>query len=175
MPNTYSLLPKQNKESGQLLLELLLSIIATVTFITLVLRSWGQVFPIWTSLARQTSLYDVSHYIFTAIEKNTAYDSQQITITKDYNNNPKLVCQTVQGNLSYIFTLENKHIYKTTQKSASSGKNPVYVSECEITNWQIRRISEHELLIELTLAKDGFRINTSHLLYCLNGSVVDDC
>lgn len=167
-------LPRQNNQSGQLLVELLLSIIATVTFIMLVIRSLGQVFPIWTILAEQTSLYDISHYIFTAIEKNAAYDSQQITITKDYSKNPKLICRTIQGDLSYTFTLEAKHLYKTTQKANSTGKNPLYVSECEVNSWQLRKISDHKLLIELNLTRKGQHISVYRVVDCINGSVIDD-
>lgn len=162
----------QNKCRGFLLLEFVFSFIITISFMLLVFKGVQHVLPSWTRLTNQTSLYDVSHYIFANLEKNVGYEATSTTISKDAKHNDRLSCQTNQGDLSYIFSLENKYIYKTTKKATTSGKNPLYVSDCLVEGWKLSKINNKMLLVELTLRKNNRQETLTKVINCINGSII---
>lgn len=164
----------QNKQAGFLLLEFVFSFIITISLMLLVFKSIEHILPSWNKLTVQTNLYDVSHYIFGILEKNIGYEATIVSITKDTKNNAKLTCQTNQGNLSYVFSLENNYIYKTTKKANTSGKNPLYVSDCLVEDWKLFPINENTLLVELTLHKDNRSETSTKVISCINGRIIDE-
>lgn len=174
MEKSFSAWRQFNKEKGFFLIELVFSLCFMAMLAALIVRSLGQIVFSWTNLSNQTSLFDVGHYMLGTLEKNLAYESALITISKDGSNNAKLTCQTIQGNLVYIFTYEHKHIYKTIRKANGSGKNPLYVSACEVINWQVIQLSEQELLVEITLQQGNKQSKVSRIFYCLNGRIETD-
>jgi len=166
-----SLLQQPNNKGGYILIELILSLIITFTLITLLSQGFNQIFPIWNKLTSKTSLFDVGHYMTEMLEKNIAYDAGLITITKDTKNRDKLICKTVEGDLTYTFYCDNQRIYKTISRTGSSGTNPLYVSDCKVLSWRLTRISEKQLLVEIELQQNTTVDKISRLFYCLNGWV----
>lgn len=160
-----------NKKNGYILIDLILSLLITFALITMLSQGFQHVFPIWNKLTSQTTLFDVGHYTMEILEKNIVYDAKLVTISLDTKNVPQLICQTVKGDLIYTFTYDNQRIYKTISKSGSSGTNPLYVSDCKVINWQLRKINERQLLVEIILRYNMTEKKISRLFYCLNGQV----
>lgn len=167
-------LRSQNNRAGYLLLEFVFSFLVTISFILLVFKGIEHILPSWERLTTQTSIYDVSHYMFSILEKNVGYEASLISISKDQKHKDKLICQTNQGNLTYTFSLENQYIYKTTKKANTSGKNPLYVSDCLIDDWKLAKLDDNLLLIELTLHKNNRRESLTKVIKCLNGSIINE-
>ena len=140
----------------------------------LVFKGVQHVLPSWTRLTNQTSLYDVSHYIFANLEKNVGYDSTAVTISKDTKQKDRLICQTLNGNQTFTFTFESNHIYKTINKINSSGKNPLYVSDCLVENWSLTQIDDKSLRIDLQLQQKGYKVTLTRIIRCLNGRIITD-
>jgi len=161
-----------NSKGGYILIDFVLSLLISFTLIAIISRGFTQIFPTWNKLTTKTSLFDVGHYIMEVLEKNIVYDATVITIAKDTQKGDRLICQTNESDISYIFTCDNQRIYKTISRKGSSGTNPLYVSDCKITSWTLKRISEHKLLVEISLKKAATEDKISRLFYCLNGKVV---
>ena len=167
-------LPWQNKKDGYLLLELLLSLLVTMSLICMLCQFFNQLMPSWNKLTNRTTLYDVGHYMLVMLEKNVTHDAQLVTVSKDNYGVDKLTCQTTRGRLTYIFTWQKQGLYKTIQKASTSGTNPLYVSDCAVKGWRLTPVGEQQLLIEITLQKAETKATVSRLLYCINGRVQQD-
>ncbi len=105
------------------------------------------------------------------LEKNIGYDAKLIIIGKDFQNNNKLSCQTTSGNQSFVFTYEKNHIYKTINKVDSSGKNPLYVSDCSVVHWKTTKLNDQDIKIELVLQQKGIETKLEKVIHCLNGRI----
>lgn len=165
---------RQNSLQGFILLELAISTVITIIFLTMIIRGLSQVLPTWNKIYYQTNLYNAGHYMLSILEKNISYDASIITIGKDLKDNDRLICQTTNGNQSFTFTCENKHIYKTIIKTNTSGKNPLYVSDCYINSWQLTRLDANTLKVELNLQQKGEQIKLIKIINCLNGRIEVD-
>ncbi len=108
------------------------------------------------------------------MEKNVSYDAAIVTISKDTRKNDRLICQTTNGNQSFTFTCENKHIYKTITKTSTSGKNPLYVSDCNINSWHLTKLDDNTLKVELNMQQKGEQIKLTKIINCLNGRIEVD-
>lgn len=157
-----------------MLLELILSLLVTLTLICMLCRVFNQLLPSWNRLSSKTTLYDVGHYMLVILEKNVTHDAQLVTITKDSSGVDKLICQTIKGSLVYGFNCERQRLYKTIRKASSSGTNPLYVSDCTVKGWRLTPIGEQQLLVEIMLQKAEAETTVSRLLYCINGRVQQD-
>lgn len=165
---------KQSSPQGFILLELAISTFATIIFLTMVIRGLSQVLPTWNKIYCKTNLYNAGHYMLSIMEKNISYDASIITISKDTRKNDRLICQTTNGNHSFTFTCENKHIYKTITKATTSGKNPLYVSDCYINSWKLTKLDESLLKVELNLQQKDEEIKLIKIINCLNGRIEID-
>lgn len=174
MIKQYSAWQKQNNLQGFILLELVISTIITILFLTMIVKGLSQVLPTWNKIYYKTNLYNAGHYMLSILEKNISYDATIIIIGKDIQNNDRLICQTINGNQSFAFTCENKHIYKTTNKITTSGKNPLYVSDCNINSWQLTKLGDHTLKIELNLQQKDEQLKLTKIINCLNGRIEMD-
>lgn len=108
------------------------------------------------------------------LEKNVGYDSTAVTISKDTKQKDRLICQTLNGNQTFTFTFESNHIYKTINKINSSGKNPLYVSDCLVENWSLTQIDDKSLRIDLQLQQKGYKVTLTRIINCLNGRIITD-
>lgn len=162
---------KQNSLQGFILLELAISTVITIMFLTMLIRGLSQVLPTWNKIYYQTNLYNTGHYMLSIMEKNISYDATIITISKDIKNNDRLICQTINGNQSYTFTCENKYIYKTITKTTTSGKNPLYISDCYINSWRLTKLDDSTLKVELDLQQKEEHIKLTKIINCLNGRI----
>lgn len=171
MTRSFSALPRQNKTGGFLLLELVISIFITTVLLTLLIRCICQLLPLWNRIYVKTNLYNAGHYMLSILEKNLAYDAAGIILTKDNKGRAKLVCQTTKGNQSFSFTCDNERIYKTITKHSSSGTNPLYVSDCKVTSWQITKLNNSQIRIHIHLAQNGQQVILVKSISCLNGRI----
>ncbi len=108
------------------------------------------------------------------LEKNVGYESTNVSLSKDLSNQDMLICQTVQGNQSFTFTCESKHIYKTITKGSSSGKNPLYISDCLVEGWSWEKLNNKQFYVQLTLAQEGKRCTIARIITCLNGDLSNE-
>lgn len=157
---------------GFVLLEIVLSLLITVLLAVMLFRGLQLLLPSWTKISQQTSLYNTGHYILSILDKNIGYDALNITLSKDSKGMPKIVCQTNNGNQSFSFTCDNKRISKTITKGSSSGTNPLYTSNCLVEEWSLYKLSNNQLLVELTLKQDKQSCKLSRIITCMNGSIV---
>lgn len=162
------------KSQGFVLLELVLSLLVAVFLALMLLKGLQLLLPSWTKIIQQTSLYNTGHYILNILDKNIGYDAVSITISRDSKGMPKILCQTTNGNQSFSFTCENKRIHKTITKGSSSGTNPLYTSSCLVEEWSINKLSNNQLLVELTLKQDKESCQLSRRITCLNGSIIHE-
>lgn len=162
----------QNNRAGFLLLEIIVSLLISMHLAAMLFQSFALILPKWEKLVNLVQLYDTSHYTFSILEKNLGYDSLTVAIVQDEKNRPQLSCQALQGNLSYIFSYENNYLYKTIHKSSTSGKNPLYVSNCLVENWKITKLGEQNVLIEISFKKQTTKLTVQRIIHCLNGRVL---
>lgn len=165
---------KQNNSQGFILLELVVSTVITIMFLTMLIKGLSQVLPTWNKIYYQTNLYNAGHYMLSIMEKNISYDSTIITISKDTQKNDRLICQTTNGNQSFTFTCENKHIYKTITKAKTYGKNPLYISDCYINSWKLTKLDDTTIKVTLNLQQKDEQIKLTKIISCLNGRVEMD-
>lgn len=174
MVKLYSAWQKQTKLQGFILIELAISTIITVIFLTMIINGLSQVLPTWNKIYYKTNLYNAGHYMLSILEKNICYDATNIIISKDTRKNDRLICHTTNGNQIFTFTCENKHLYKTITKSSTSGKTPLYVSDCYINSWHLTRLDTNTLKIELNLQQKDEEIKLTQIINCLNGRIEID-
>lgn len=162
----------QNNRGGYLMLELIISLFINITLAIMLFQCFAIVLPRLEQVKNLLELYDASHYTFSILEKNIGYDAAFVTIEQDIQKKPRLNCQTLQGNLSYSFTKEGNYLYKTINKASTSGKNPLYISGCQIDSWKLIKLGDKALLIEIKFRKQTTQIAVKKIIYCLNGRIM---
>ncbi len=161
-------------EYGFLTAELQLSLAAAALLMVLLCSSSVTVLRNCQKIVLDIQLQDAARYMLTALEKDMVCDSLLISIGKDYKGVDKVGCRTVFGGKSYLYTLENGGLYKQTQTAGTKGKNPLYVPDCMVTEWHVRKIDDKALQIEFTLQKNMRQKTFQRIFYCLNGQVTQD-
>lgn len=162
----------KNKQ-GFLVAELQLSLAAAALLMVLI---YGSSVTVWQNCRKAVldiQLQDAGRYMLSVLEKDLTYDSVLITVSKDFRGAAKVGCRTVFGGKSYLYTLENNGLYKQTQTAGTKGKNPLYIPDCKVMDWQVQKVDDRTLKVEFTLQKQTRRQHFKRLFYCLNGKVQD--
>lgn len=162
------------KERGFYLLELQVS-----TAIIAILTAWCyqdlcNLLGFWHNTLIDAQLRDAGYYIQNILEKDLVYDSQQIILGSDAKGVRKLTCQTNHAGKSFTYTLERNGLYKQTKTTNTTGKNPLFVPDCQVNGWNVTKVGEETLYLQLILAKEGRSCTIEQYLKCLNGAVVDE-
>ncbi len=160
------------KEAGFLLTELQVSVALMAILVALVYADFCQLLQGWQKMFLDMQLQDTGRYMLSVLEKDLCYEGQLIALTEDSLGNTKIICQTGHAGKSYTYSLSGKSLYKSTTTTKTTGKNPLFVPDCQVANWQAHRLGEKLLLLEITLEKQGRSQEFKQLLHCFNGSVV---
>lgn len=160
------------KEAGFLIGELQLTVAVIALVTALLYGDFYQIVQGWHKMFIDMQLRDAGRYMCSILEKDLCYEGRLITLSEDYRGNPKLVCQTGHAGKVYTYTWENKGLYKTTKTTNTSGKNPLFIPDCQVVEWQVARAGEHLVRLKFVLQKQGRRQSVEQMLYCFNGSVV---
>lgn len=118
-------------------------------------------------------LYEAARYMQAELEKDLAYDSMVVTIEKDFRGNKMLQCQTIYAGKQYLYTCENNGLYKQTDTLLTKGKNPLFIPDCQVQQWQVRKLADNALEIQLVLVRDGRAERFTQTISILNGVVID--
>lgn len=170
LSSTYS--GRNNRESGFLLVELQISVAIVAIVVAMLYADFCQVLQGWQKMFLDIQIQDTDRYMFSILEKDLCYEGQQIVITEDSLGKTKIICQTGHAGKSYTYSLTGRSLYKTTKTTKTSGKNPLFVPDCQIVDWQARRLDENLLVLKITLEKQGRRRDFQRLLHCFNGRVI---
>lgn len=169
-----AILYKLKNEQGFLLAELQLSMTATALLMVMFCSSSVSILQNCQKMFLDMQLQDAGRYMLSMLEKDLAYDSVQITVSKDFRGAAKVGCRTVFGGKSYLYTWENYGLYKQIQTVGTKGKNPLYIPGCKVMDWQVKKLDDKTLLVEFILQKQGRQQKFRRVFYCLNGRIVQD-
>lgn len=160
------------REAGFLLAELYVSMAIVALLVAILYADFCQLLQGWQKMFLDMQLQDTGRYMFSVLEKDLCYEGQLIALTEDSLGNRKIVCQTGHAGKSYTYSLTGKSLYKSTTTTKTTGKNPLFVPDCQVVDWQAQRMGEKRLSLQITLEKQGRRMELQQLLHCFNGRVV---
>lgn len=163
---------KLRTEKGFLLGELQITVAVMALVTALLYGDFYQLVQGWHKMFIDVQLRDASRYMYSILEKDLCYEGKLLTLSDDYRGNAKLLCQTGHAGKTYTYTWEGKSLYKTTKTTNTSGKNPLFVPDCSVVEWQVQKLNDKFLLIKFALEKQGRRQNFEQVMHCFNGSVV---
>ena len=61
--------------------------------------------------------------------------------------------------------------YKSTKTTSTSGKNPLFVPDVYVVDWQVAKIDERFLKMNFVLEKQGRRRSFERMYHCFNGVI----
>lgn len=125
------------------------------------------------TLGDDLQLYEAARYMQAELEKDLAYESTAATIRKDFRGNKVLQCQTIYAGKQYLYTCENNGLYKQTDTLLTKGKNPLFIPDCQVQQWQVRKLGDRVLAIQFVLVREGRAKSFTQTVSMLNGVVTD--
>lgn len=161
-----------NKRKGFLLAELQVSVAILAIVVALLYSNFCQILQGWQRMFLDMQLQDAGRYMLSVLEKDLCYEGRLITLSEDYKGAPKIICQTGNAGKTYTYTWEGRSFYKSTKTTSTSGKNPLFVPDCQVIDWQAQRINDSFLKLSFVLQKQNRCQSFTQLFYCFNGSVV---
>lgn len=160
-----------SREAGFILGELQITVAIMALTTALLYGDFYQMVQGWQKMFLDMQMRDAGRYMCSILEKDLCYEGRLITIGEDYRGNAKLLCQTGHAGKTYTYTWEGTSLYKTTKTTSSSGKNPLFVPDCSLVEWQVQKLDDSFLLLSFALEKQGRRQSFQQIFHCLNGSV----
>lgn len=156
---------------GFLLAEMQLGLAASALLTMLVGNSL--LFMLHTGKKVQTDiqLQESGRYMLGMLEKDIGYESASVALQQDGS---AIKCRTTAGRKNFSFYREGHALYKSTSTGNGTGKNPLYLPDCAVTEWRVEKLHEKMLLVTLTLEKEGRQRTFQRLIYCVNGQVEDE-
>lgn len=161
-----------SKARGFLLAELQISAAVLAIVVAVLYGDFCQILQGWQNMFLDMQLRDAGRYMCSILEKDLCYEGRLITLTSDLRGNDKLICQTGHAGKTYTYTLENRSFYKTTKTTKTSGKNPLFVPDCQVVAWQVQKLDNDFLRLNFVLEKQKRQYKVEQLLHCFNGRVV---
>ena len=162
---------RNRKQAGFLLAELQISVAIMAVLVAVLYSDFCQLLQGWQKMFLDIQLQDTGRYMFSILEKDLCYEGQLITLGKDGLGNPKITCQTGHAGKTYTYTWESKSFYKSTKTTGTSGKNPLFVPDVYVVDWQVAKIDERFLKMNFVLEKQGRRRNFERVYHCFNGVI----
>jgi len=157
------------RHKGFLLNEVLLGMVIVSIVILLFGRNVVTIFTGWQRMQTDGELLDAGRYMLNKIERHLSLESASITIT-DHTTIDCLTEYQDKTTKLYIHST-NGGLYMQTKTLAGIGVNPLFIRDCNVSNWQAERISDKKILISFTLTKNNRSKDFVRLFYCVNGVV----
>ncbi len=165
---------KSCKERGFLLLELQITAALAALLVMLCYQDFCLLLTGWQHLRTDMYLRDAGRYMQSVLAKDLGYEASELTLRSDSKGIRKHISATNYAGKTFTYTLERNGLYKQTKTITTTGKNPLFVPDCKVTDWQVERLGEKIVLVQFTLAKDGRQQFFEQYLHCLNGRVLTD-
>lgn len=159
------------KEKGFLLAELQVGVAVLAVVVALLYGDFYRLMQGWQRMLLDMQLRDAARYMSNILEKDLCYEGRLVTLSEDARGRRKLICQTGHAGKTYTYTWEGKSFYKSTKTTSTSGKNPLFVPDCYVTDWQAIKIGERFLKLNFVLEKQGRRQNFERVYHCFNGVI----
>ena len=159
------------KEAGFLLAELQISVAILALVVALLYGDFYRLMQGWQRMFLDMQINDAARYMGSVLEKDLCYEGSYIILSEDYRGRPKLICQTGHAGKTYTYTWESKSFYKSTKTTGTSGKNPLFVPDVYVVDWQVAKIDERFLKMNFVLEKQGRRRNFERVYHCFNGVI----
>ncbi len=162
------------KQYGFVLLELQITI-AIIAILTLVCyQDFCLLLQGWQRLRTDMYLQNAGRYMQSVLAKDLGYEGNLLTLTTDAKGDCKIICTTNHAGKTFTYTLERNGLYKQTKTITTTGKNPLFIPDCQVIEWQAVKLDEKRINLQFTLAKnERQQIFTQHI-HCLNGTVNED-
>ncbi len=172
----YSAFNKRGRQGRQgfVLAELLAGAVLLALVCTAAYGTLRQLTESWQKIFTDLRLRDAGRYMLGNLEKDLVYEGRSIAVQKDRLGVAQINAQCIYGGRSYIYTKEGTALYKQTDTLTTTGKNPLFIPGCAISDWQVRRLADEALEISFTLAADGREQYFRQVFFCLNGRVSDE-
>ena len=162
------------KEAGFLLAELQISVAVLALVVALLYGDFYRLMQGWQRMFLDMQINDAARYMGSVLEKDLCYEGSYIILSEDYRGRSKLVCQTGHAGKTYTYTWESKSFYKSTKTTCTSGKNPLFVPDVYVVEWQVAKIDERFLKMNFVLEKQGRRRNFERVYHCFNGVIANE-
>lgn len=157
------------RHKGFLLNEVLLGMVIVSVVTLLFGRNVVTIFTGWQRMQTDGELLDAGRYMLNKIERHLTLESTSVTITDRIT----IDCLTEYPDKTtklYINSA-NGGLYMQTKTLSGKGVNPLFIRDCNVTNWRAERISDKKILISFTLTKNNRSKDFVRLFYCVNGVV----
>ena len=159
------------KEAGFLLAELQISVAVLALVVALLYGDFYRMMQGWQRMFSDMQINDAARYMGSVLEKDLCYEGSYIILSEDYKGRSKLICQTGHAGKTYTYTWESKSFYKSTKTTGTSGKNPLFVPDVYVVDWQVAKIDERFLKMNFVLEKQGRRRSFERVYHCFNGVI----
>ncbi len=162
------------KQQGYLLLELQITIAITVLLSLLCYKDFCLLLQGWQHLRTDMYLRDAGRYMQSILAKDLGYEGKLLTLTTDAKGDCKIICATNYAGKTFTYTLERNGLYKQTKTITTTGKNPLFIPDCQVVEWQAEKLDVKRFYLQFTLAKNGRQRIFTQYIHCLNGTVIKD-
>lgn len=155
------------RHKGFLLSEVLLGMVIVSIAVLLFGRNVMTIFTGWQRMLTDGELLDAGRYMLNKIERHLALEATSIKIT----NQNTLECLTGFGSKTtkiYFVAEGVEGLYMETNTLEGVGVNPLFIRDCNVSNWRAERIGPKKILVSFTLTKKDRSKDFVRLVYCVN-------
>lgn len=124
----------------------------------------------WQNLQEEMQLQEAARHILTFVEMELAYGAVHVNV----QNLKKVTYQTTSGNKQITLYCDNAGLYQRTTTGSGTGTNPASLEDITMKPWEIKKISDRAVSINMTLCASKRTRNFQRIIYCYNGEVVED-
>lgn len=153
----------------------LLEIVLGTAFLGITTLLFGRemlsLFGGWRRMETDADLLDAGRYMLTKLERHIALEATSITL-----HNNEIRCKTVYpAKTTRVFLNPSvRGLYFETTTNEGVGTNPLFIRDCLVSNWRVRRKGERQVYLSFTLTKNERTKDFYRLLNCVNGKVQND-
>ena len=177
MKKLFSTWYRSNRQKGSLLLEMQIGLLVIALVMAIFATGMRQIAGSWQKMLLDVQLYKAGRYTLSFLEKEIGYRVDTVHIdSHTATGTPRIVAKTVQWSTYYTYYWKSDKLglYKKTESSETKGVNPLYVPDCQMTVWNVEKVTDTVLRVSFTLVKNGRSKKFSQLIFCANGKVEND-
>lgn len=150
---------------------ILTEMLTGLAIITIVACVFGgqiiKLFTSWRNMQTDVEIFDAGRYMLTKLERELCLDAVEVFVTADN----RLQIQTKQGAKQVVvrYNGERMGLYQDTTTNDGTGTNPLFIRDCLVDNWSVKKIDDKKIFVEFALQKNNRKKNFARIFYCLNG------
>ena len=157
-----------------MLVELQISLLIVTLLVGVLSLNFRQVLISWQHMLTDVQLANAGRYMQVFLEKEIGYNGLRISVDQLLPlHTQRIVVQTVRQGTYYTYYWKRSKLglYRQTDTLESRGVNPLYISECSMTAWKVKKVADNALVVSFTLQKNDRQKKFTQLILCVNGSV----